>query len=508
MGLEDDIAYVGILLGSIGLGPLLRLVPPEPGNGGSITFVRRKRLSTFLGLVIASLVSGWHVIHLLIQAAGNMVILKSLHPSRCHLVSLFWCFSYLLFYRLSWMFGLPSSPPHTNAVIMILTLKLIGLAFEVHDSAKEERDSPRAEGDTDEGKKPSSSSVPSLEDQFHYGFNHVGLITGPYYKFSTWRGISNDPWNPAVVARPGLCSSAAWARAARVPAYVMAFLISGYLFPMSNAESAEWHSEHGVLYKILYMVPIFFNFRMRIYAGFTLSEVSCIMAGLGAYPASSKPRPGQGPTTTPVQWSEGGEVNFEAVHNIDEWGSDFVPSMREALRCWNMTVQHWLVFVVYKRFPVRSLRTTMVMVVSSVWHGVHPGYYLGLGSVPLCLAVEDLWRVKVRAKLGEDAQYWYDWMAWCVRMRWFDYLGMAFLLLRIDTIMMYWTSVFFVGHISLPILAGIALMISPMIPKRPKIERTAPDDLVASPENLSTDKLGSNNQVECQKSEELDKKKD
>ena len=28
-------------------------------------------------------------------------------------------------------------------------------------------------------------------------------------------------------------------------------------------------------------------------------------------------------------------------------------------------------------------------------------------QVPLCLAVEDLWRVKIRAKLGEDAQYWY-----------------------------------------------------------------------------------------------------
>ena len=74
--------------------------------------------------------------------------------------------------------------------------------------------------------------------------------------------------------------------------------------------------------------------------------------------------------------------------------------------------------------------------------------------------------------------------------------------------MMYWTSVFFVGHVSLPILAGVALMISPMIPKRPKIERTAPDDLVTSPENLSTDKLGSNNKVKSQKSEELDKKKD
>ena len=47
------------------------------------------------------------------------------------------------------------------------------------------------------------------------------------------------------------------------------------------------------------------------------------------------------------------QIDFETVHNIDEWGSDFVPTMREALKCWNMTVQHWLVFVVYKRFPYK-----------------------------------------------------------------------------------------------------------------------------------------------------------
>ena len=105
------------------------------------------------------------------------------------------------------------------------------------------------------------------------------------------------------------------------------------------------------------MMPVFFNFRMRIYAGFTLSECACIMAGLGAYPVSSEPKPGQGPSK-PEKLKELDtegvkSINFETVHNIDEWGSDFVPTMREALRCWNMTVQHWLVVVVYKRFPIR-----------------------------------------------------------------------------------------------------------------------------------------------------------
>ena len=136
-------------------------------------------------------------------------------------------------------------------------------------------------------------------------------------------------------------------------------------------ETPEWQQSSGFLWKVFYMMPVFFNFRMRIYAGFTLSECACIMAGLGAYPVTSDPRPGQGPTKLDklaVAVKEPGEdtedavsddrVNFETVHNIDEWGSDFAPSMREALKCWNMTVQHWLVVVVYKRFPVRLVCPT------------------------------------------------------------------------------------------------------------------------------------------------------
>jgi len=160
------------------------------------------------------------------------------------------------------------------------------------------------------------------------------------------------------------------------------------------------------------------------------------------------------------------KINFETVHNIDEWGSDFVPSMREALRCWNMTVQHWLVFIVYKRFPIKSLRTGMVMFISSVWHGVHPGYYLSLGSVPLCLIVEDFYRRKVRSRLSESGQKVYDWFGWFVRMRWFDYLGMGFLLLKIDTTLTYWSSVYYAGHLSLVVmgLMGI-LVIAPVMDK-------------------------------------------
>ena len=49
-------------------------------------------------------------------------------------------------------------------------------------------------------------------------------------------------------------------------------------------------------YRVFYMTPVFFNFRMRLYSGFVLSECSCIMAGVGAYPEASDPKSGNGPT--------------------------------------------------------------------------------------------------------------------------------------------------------------------------------------------------------------------
>lgn len=242
-------------------------------------------------------------------------------------------------------------------------------------------------------------------------------------------------------------------------------------------ENQEWQDNTSFLWKFFYMMPVFFNFRMRIYAGFILSECACIMAGLGAYPASSEPRPGQGPTKQDLlsMWEEEGQdksINFETVHNIDEWGTDFVPSMREALRCWNMTVQHWLVMVVYKRFPVRHLRTLMVMFVSSVWHGVHPGYYLSLGSVPFFLVVEDLYRSLVRKRLSPSGQRTYDWMNWFIRMRWFDYLGMAFLLLKVDITLTYWTGVWYIHHVVIAIAYMVGrFVIQPLIGNSTEVKK-------------------------------------
>ena len=71
---------------------------------------------------------------------------------------------------------------------------------------------------------------------------------------------------------------------------------------MQVVRSDEFYTENPLLYRVLYMVPMFFIFRTRLYVAWIVSEGICIASTLGAYPSASQPRCGTGPT------------NFEALH--------------------------------------------------------------------------------------------------------------------------------------------------------------------------------------------------
>ena len=97
------------------------------------------------------------------------------------------------------------------------------------------------------------------------------------------------------------------------------------------------------------------------------------------------------------------------------------------------------------------------MVTSSAWHGVYFGYYLSLGSVPLVLAVEDLYEKILRRKISNTQVY--DSIAWFMRFQWFSYLGMAFQLLTVTATMTFWHSIMYVGHVILPVFYILGILI-------------------------------------------------
>lgn len=467
MGLQDDIVYLVLLLASIALGGVFQRI--EPAN-------HRRWFSTLCGLLMVGLVSGCHGLFCAI-AYGVQVMCMQILPWTClHTVSFWLQMILLVCFRLCHWVGLPNVPAHANPIIMMLTLKLIGLAFEIHDTKKLELEMEAALKNNEAISEVESKKLqlkwkgvnPSLVDTFHYAFGYTGILTGPYFKFRTF-----DDLYSLSFAKSGDCTQQTLKRISRVPIYITLFLLSGYLFPLKVVEEDDFYQTTSFLYRVFYMTPVFFNFRMRLYTGFVLSECSCIMAGLGIYPKSSEPKPGNGPTQLKALENasfkkNAMDLNFESIHNIDEYGADFVPTMREALRTWNMTVQYWLANIVYRRFPMKSLRTAAVMIVSSMWHGVHPGYYLSLGSVPLVLIVEDLYDRIVRRKLSQKGQATYDWLSWFYRMQQFSYLGMAFQLLKIGETLTFWHSVAYLGHLVLPIMYLMGLFIIKPLFSTPK----------------------------------------
>ncbi|XP_064084909.1 lysophospholipid acyltransferase 7-like isoform X1 [Macrobrachium nipponense] len=440
----DDVIYLGLLIGCIAFGEVYRKVQ-EPET--------RKWIGTCVGLVVVLAVSGIHLLHPVFLTITNILILTFVDKSLCHVASSSGVFPILFFPSdVMHYVGFEMPPAHTNAILMMITLKLVGVCYEVHDTWKKRGLLKKEEDEEVKAKLKQELKYeevdPSPADIFHYAFNYVGVLTGPYYKYRVYADMLHGTFVDSGLN----CVQAMLQRIWVVPLYSVAFLITSHFFPLSFAEGDTIFTDYSFFYRVWYMTPVFFTFRMRIYCGFVLSECVCIMAGLGAYPKNCEPKPGKGPSDYKALEQKDNkeqktEFNFETIHNIDEYGADFTPTVRAGMRCWNMTVQFWLANNVYKRLKLaRPIKEALTMLTSAYWHGVHSGYYLSMLTVPFILAIEDYFDRLVRRKLGDTGKKLYDWFSWFIKMQNFAYMGMAFLLLRVNTTLYYWHSIGYLYH--------------------------------------------------------------
>jgi len=81
------------------------------------------------------------------------------------------------------------------------------------------------------------------------------------------------------------------------------------------------------------------------------------------------------------------EYNFDTVHNLDLYGCEMAPTVREGMRAWNMTVQYWLATYVYKRVPVRasSFRSLTLNLVFTFSFVVHQMLFIRQHNCSVCM---------------------------------------------------------------------------------------------------------------------------
>ncbi|XP_034333714.2 lysophospholipid acyltransferase 7 [Magallana gigas] len=437
MELTDDVVYSLILLLSVPVGSAVKLIPsPE----------LKKAVCTIIGIVAAFLTIGGHILHPLFTSVASILAIKIVGPRKCHIFLFFGCFGYLAFFRTCHYFGIPKVSPISNAVQLFITLRLIGLGFEIHDSYRE---LSSQEGSSEERhlRKQYVCIDPSSVDMFQYAFCFIGQFAGPYYKYRTYQDMIYSPRTSEIPSMGPLIP-----RLKQLPLIGVTYLFFSYFFNIQYTQTEEFY-EHPFWFRLFYMVPMFTIFRTRLYMAWILSESMCMTSGLGAYPEASQPKCGQGPTDLKklhesYESKDSVDYNYETIHSLSIYGCELGRTTKEGLRSWNMTVQYWLATYCHRRVPnsLKAYRVAITMTVSAFWHGIYPGYYLSFLLVPVVLMAED----NMRAAFRHGSQRWiesFDWACWFFKMRAFDYMCMGFLLLRLDYTLRYWKSIYFLGHV-------------------------------------------------------------
>ncbi|XP_026488442.1 lysophospholipid acyltransferase 7-like [Vanessa tameamea] len=473
----NDIIYLSLLLICVFVGPYYRKLD---------TIESKKWAGSILGILLIIIVSGNGASHPIMSGLMGISIIKTDTIKRCHVTTFFFMFGYLFVFRLGYLIGLPPSSGQTNLIEMIIVLRVVGVAFEMNGSwlavaeaKKKELDSTKAES-----KLPTERDDDFLElinpefiDLFHYTFNYIGLLTGPYYRYRTFNDYFHLPYSKYVD-----CFGFTINILRMVPLYISLYLAFSNLWPLEYILTEEHNNSH-FLYRMLYPWALFAAFRQRIYSGMTLAESVCSSAGLGAYPVQGRNRTGHGPTVGYLKLkkmsdkeAQMAEYDFKTVESMDVWGCETVVTLRESMKVWNKAVQYWVAMVVYKRFPVNNLKMHAALFVSVIWHGFHAGYFFCIYFCPFYVMAEDIYyKLYYKDATGMKKKI-IGFIMWFLRSHSESYQAAAFLLLTFDRVWIYYSSVYHYWYgvwLSFLILGLILNKVRAMLqPKQPRVSKT------------------------------------
>ncbi|TLS29319.1 hypothetical protein PpBr36_00530 [Pyricularia pennisetigena] len=309
--------------------------------------------------------------------------------------------------------------------------------------------------------------LPSLLDYTGYVLFFPSLLIGPAFDYAEYRRwldtsmfdvpASTDPLKKAPTRKKRKIPRSATPAILKMLtglAWILTFLnLSSYYYAdfLTGPEYMRYSFPRRVF--ILHM----FNFtaRCKYYGAWSLSEGSCILAGLGYN--------GVDPVTGKVSWTR--------VQNINPLGVELAQNTRAYLENWNIKTNMWLRNYVYLRVTPRGkkpgFRASMAtFVTSAVWHGFYPGYYLSFVLASFIQTVAKNCRRYFRPFFLDPAtqkplpnKRFYDIASFFATQLTFTFATTPFLLLRMGPSILVWSRVYYYAIVGTA--AGMAFFASP-----------------------------------------------
>eukprot|EP01113_Clastostelium_recurvatum_P026253 TRINITY_DN3152_c0_g2_i3.p1 TRINITY_DN3152_c0_g2~~TRINITY_DN3152_c0_g2_i3.p1 ORF type:complete len:490 (-),score=107.59 TRINITY_DN3152_c0_g2_i3:21-1490(-) len=247
---------------------------------------------------------------------------------------------------------------------MVVTLKLISLAFNYYDGHR--KDTHRM---TDEMKRRSIRVLPNLLEYYGFIYFFPTFLAGPPMEITDYLSYMNrsmfgnsNRTIPSTLVPTLVTLSKALLMLPMV--FISNTMFSPY-FLISPAFQALPMTE-----KIWRVHLHAFPARFKYYFAWYLTEGSCTACGLGYSGSVKSSTPGQPPI-----------AKFDRYVNSHPTRIETASNMRDIINNWNMGVNDWLRNYVYLRVTPpgskpSALATLATYGTSAFWHGFYPGYYI------------------------------------------------------------------------------------------------------------------------------------
>ncbi|KAK0140758.1 Membrane-bound O-acyltransferase domain-containing protein 2 [Merluccius polli] len=446
----------------------------------SSPFIRHV-VATLLGLYFALFCFGWYALHFLVQSGLTYGIMILTGVEHMHKYCLVVALGYLSFCQITrvYVFDYGMYSADFTGPMMVITQKITSLAFEIHDgmARKEEHLTP--------GQKILAiRRMPSLLEYFSYNCNFMGILAGPTCSYNDYiafieggtcchrdfeasrkacgkaKGSEPSP-NTVVVQKIATCFFS-----------LMVFLLVCKVFPVERNIDDDFIANTPFYAQVVYLYLSMLTTRPKYYFVWTLADAINNAAGFGfnGYNLDGSPR-----------WDLISNLriqNIEVRRSSHAWlGAELLiypfmtsqvgvvhsvlaTSFKVFLDNWNIQTAHWLKRVCYERCPYNPTAATFIL--SAMWHGAYPGYYLTfLTGIVVTLAARAV-RHNVRPyfQCSPAHKLLYDVITWAATQIAICYTVVPFVLLSVGPSMKFYRSWCFSLHLGCVLLA-VALPVKP-----------------------------------------------
>lgn len=394
---------------------------------------------TIPGLFISYICYGNQIIHIVILSSVSYGLFYIVSPKWIHLTTLVIAMihlSYLHIDRLVNDYSIYTID--ITAPIMILVQKVSSVAFSINDDMYHRVRINNSQNDKKsetyfEQKRFHFIRYPTFFEYFAFVFNFQTVICGPlvfyedFISFIDGEKLRNDKLDhyPSTLFPVVRKLAIAIVCGLLVMSFVPHYPASLLLLPSFTSAS--------FLYKLWLLYWVAFSARLKYYFAWTLSEAVSNASGLGFNGLDEKTK----------------QPRWDLMDNIDIIKFENAFSQRDSIRSWNKTTEAWLRRTAYERAP-KKYKVLMTFILSAIWHGFHPGYYLTFLTGALFTLAARTGRRCFRHRFQQKSPTifnFYHLLTWITTRIAMAYLAFPFIILEFNGSLQIYNNLIFFGHL-------------------------------------------------------------